>query len=70
MRPWQFNIMFTVAIAGAVFLLLAPAFGIDATANPTALTGYGAILTYVLTQRASWTHDKKDDEDDKKGGVK
>lgn len=62
MKEWQFNVLFFVGVGGAIFLLLGPAFGLDIKPNPTALTGIGAILTYVLTQRNSWTkHDKKDD---------
>lgn len=38
-----------------MFLLVAPQLGFKI--EPTALTGYGAITTYVLTQRNQWTKD-------------
>jgi hypothetical protein len=65
-KPWQFNVLFGIAAAGSVFLLFAKNLGIEL--DPTALTGFGAILTYVLTQH--WTgggngkngNGKKDEE--------
>lgn len=42
-----------IAAAGSVFLLFSKRLGIEV--DPTALTGFGAILTYVLTQRGQWT---------------
>lgn len=56
MKDWQFNVLFFVGVGSAIFLLVAPKLGFDITSNPTALTGVGAILTYVLTQKKSWTH--------------
>ena len=53
LKEWQFNILFFVGVGGALLLLLGPAFGLDVAQNPTALTGVGAILTYVLTQKTS-----------------
>lgn len=69
MKEWQFNVLFFVGVGGAVFLLLAPVFGLDAglTKNPSAIAGVGTILTYVLTQKNKITQnddkevDKKDD---------
>lgn len=59
MKEWQFDVLFFVAVGGAVFLLVAPAFGVD-TGNPSAATGVGAILAFILTQRSEWTNkDKK-----------
>jgi hypothetical protein len=54
---WQFDILFGVMVLGALFLMLAKPFGFSV--DPTALTGYGAITTYVLTQRGSWTKKTK-----------
>lgn len=72
MKDWQFDVLFWVAVGGAVFLLVAPEIGFDKSLNPTALTGFGAILTYVLTQRGNWTgkkrEDNKEDKDEKKEG--
>lgn len=69
LKEWQFNVLFFVGVGGAVFLVLGPLFGVDVEQNPTALTGLGAILTYVLTQRNSWTkhnkeHKQRSDEGD------
>lgn len=62
MTKWQFDVLFAVMVLGALFLMLAKPLGFSV--DPTALTGYGAITTYVLTQRASWTKkDKPKDED-------
>lgn len=55
-KEWQFNILFFVAVGGAIFILIAPELGFESTTNPTAVTGIGAILTYVLTQKKLWTH--------------
>lgn len=60
MKEWQFNVLFFVGVGGAVLLLIGPELGLDLAQNPTALTGVGAILTYVLTQRiASVRNDEK-----------
>lgn len=66
---WQFNVLFFVGVGGAVLLLIGPEIGIHISQNPTALTGIGAILTYVLTQRKTLTkNDEKKDLPDKGGG--
>lgn len=65
MKNWQFDVLFFVAVGGAIFLLVAPEIGFSESTNPTAVTGIGAILTYVLTQRAQWTKDKTDKGNDK-----
>jgi hypothetical protein len=38
-----------------VFMLVGPEIGFDIGKNPTAVTGVGAILTYVLTQKKAIT---------------
>jgi hypothetical protein len=58
MKEWQFDILFFFALGGAIFLMATPMYGIEV--SPTGLTGYGAILTFVLTQRRNWTKDEKD----------
>lgn len=45
--------LFFFALGGAVFLLITPMFNLEV--SPTGLTGYGAILTFVLTQRKKIT---------------
>jgi hypothetical protein len=65
LKEWQFNVLFFVGVGGAVLLLIGPSIGLNVSNNPTAVTGVGAILTYVLTQRKNLTRptDKKKDED-------
>lgn len=60
LKEWQFNVLFIVGVGGAIFLLIGPSMGIHIDQNPTAVTGIGAILTYVLTQKKALT--KHDDE--------
>lgn len=55
LKEWQFNVLFFVGVGGAVLLLIGPELGLDIGSNPTAVTGVGAILTYVLTQRKHLT---------------
>lgn len=59
---WQFNVLFFVGVGGAILLLIGPELGMDISSNPTAVTGVGAILTYVLTQKKALTKpdEKKD----------
>lgn len=63
MKEWQFNVLFFVGVGGAIFLLIGPEFGLEVGQNAPAVGGIGAILTYVLTQRASLT--KKNGDSDK-----
>jgi len=66
MKEWHFNVLFFVGVLGAVVMLIGPEIGLDIGKNPTAVTGVGAILTYVLTQKKAITrtpaNDKKKDE--------
>lgn len=60
LKEWQFNVLFFVGVGGAVLLLVGPTLGLHIDTNPTAVTGVGAILTYVLTQKKSLTkHDDR-----------
>lgn len=61
LKNWQFNVLFFVGVGGAILLLIGPELGMEISSNPTAVTGIGAILTYVLTQKKALT--KHDDED-------
>jgi len=63
LKEWQFNVLFFVGVGGAIALLLGPQIGLDIGDNPTAITGVGAILTYVLTQKRHLTknEDKKEE---------
>lgn len=68
LKEWQFDVLFWVGVGGAVFLLVAPLIGLDITKNPGALTGVGAILTYILTQKKAWTkHEDKDPKSKENG---
>lgn len=63
LKQWQFNVLFFVGVGGAILLAFGPEIGIDISDNPTALTGLGLILTYVLTQKKALTkHDEPDDK--------
>lgn len=55
LKAWHFNILFFVGIGGAILLLVGPEIGLNISKNPTAATGIGAILTYVLTQKKALT---------------
>lgn len=56
LKEWQFNVLFFVGVGGAILLLIGPEFGLKMGQNPTAITGIGSILAYVLTQRKSFTN--------------
>lgn len=55
LKEWQFNVLFFVGVGGAIFLLIGPEVGMDVGNNPTAVSGVGAILAYILTQRKALT---------------
>jgi hypothetical protein len=72
MKEWQFNVLFFVGVGGAILLLIGPELGLNISQNPTAVTGLGAILTYVLTQKKALVHtDKKKEQrgEDKEDGL-
>lgn len=70
LKEWQFNVLFFVGVGGAVLLLIGPELGLDMATNPTAVTGVGAILTYVLTQKKALTkHEEKDSDPKHRKGV-
>lgn len=76
MKEWQFNVLFFVGVGGAILLLIGPELGFTFSDNPTALTGVGAILTYVLASQrgklgagSSDSSKKKDNDDPPDGGV-
>lgn len=64
LKEWQFNVLFFVGVGGAIFLLVGPSLGLNISQNPTAYTGVGTILAYVLTQKKALTR-----HDDKKGKI-
>lgn len=68
LKEWQFNVLFFVGVGGAILLLVGPSIGLDISTNPTAITGVGAILTYVLTQKKALTkHDDTTSTQEEKG---
>lgn len=60
LREWQFNVLFFVGVGGAILLLIGPELGLNISTNSTAVTGVGAILAYVLSQKKSLL--KKDND--------
>lgn len=66
LKEWQFNVLFVVGVGGALFLLIGPLVGLDIAENPTSLTGVGAILTYILTQKKAIVRRKISDNERKK----
>lgn len=60
LKEWQFNVLFFVGVGGAILLLIGPSIGLKISTNPTAVSGVGLILTYILTQKKALT--KHDDE--------
>jgi hypothetical protein len=66
LKEWQFNVLFFVGVGGAILLLIGPSIGLNLSTNPTAVTGVGAILTYVLTQKKALV--SKDEPAHKKEG--
>jgi hypothetical protein len=67
LKEWQFNVLFFVGVGGAVLLLIGPELGLQIGQNPTAVTGVGAILTYVLTQRKHLTKSEERKDEHKQG---
>lgn len=65
LKEWHFNVLFFVGVLGAVAMLVGPEIGLDIGRNPTAVTGVGAILTYVLTQKKALTKPPPSDEEKK-----
>lgn len=66
MKEWHFNVLFFVGVGGAVLMLVGPEMGMRIGTNPTAVTGVGAILTYVLTQKKVLTKRDNKKESNKK----
>lgn len=62
LKEWQFDVLFFVGVGGAILMLIGPSVGLDIGQNPTAVTGIGAILTYILTQRKALTKSGKNGE--------
>lgn len=69
LKEWQFNVLFFVGVGGAILLLIGPELGLEIGQNPTAVTGVGAILTYVLTQKKALTKPPDDDKNGKRKKV-
>lgn len=65
LKEWHFNVLFFVGVLGAVVMLIGPEIGLDIGKNPTAVTGVGAILTYVLTQKKALTKSPPPNGDEK-----
>lgn len=65
MKNWHFNVLFFVGVGSAVLLLIGPETWVNR--NPTAVTGVGSILAFILTQKKTLTKqdDKKKDNSTK-----
>lgn len=63
LKEWQFNVLFFVGIGGAILLLIGPELGLTKMTNPTAVTGIGAILAYVLSQKKTLTKNQHTEEE-------
>lgn len=68
LEKWQFNVLFLVGVGGAILLMIGPEIGLNISKNPTALTGVGAILTYVLTQKRAIVKPPPEEDDREKEG--
>lgn len=66
LKEWQFNVLFFVGVGGAVLLVIGPELGLRIGSNPSAVTGLGAILTYVLTQRGALTKRNREEKEEKR----
>lgn len=66
MKEWHFNVLFFVAVFGALAMLLGPEFGLDIGKNPVAVTGVGSILGYILTQKPKIVKQPPPDEEKEK----
>jgi len=64
MKEWHFNVLFFVGVLGAVVMLSGPEIGLDIGKNPTAVTGVGAILGYILTQKPKIVKSPHDEDKD------
>lgn len=64
MKEWHFNVLFIVGVLGAITMLIGPEIGLDIGKNPTAVTGVGAILGYVLTQKEKIVQQPKSPPDE------
>jgi hypothetical protein len=51
-------------------MLIGPSIGMDLGQNPTALTGVGAILTYILTQRKALRNNGDAEKEEEKPNVR
>lgn len=63
--------LFFVGVLGAVTMLIGPEIGLDIGKNPTAVTGVGAILAYVLSQKKAFTRSpppRRDEQEDQNEG--
>ena len=69
LKEWQFNVLFFVGVLGAILMLIGPELGLDVAQNPTAVTGVGAILAYVLSQKRALTKTHEDDKGGKRKKV-
>jgi hypothetical protein len=63
LEKWQFNVLFCVGVGGAILMLVGPELGLNISTSPLAVTGIGAILTYVLNQKKALVKPSEPDKD-------
>lgn len=59
MKEWQFNILFALAVGGAVIMLFGDKIGV--TVRPEVVGIFGLVMAYVLQQHDSRKKDKDDE---------
>lgn len=64
MKDWQFDVIFVVAVIGALVMLFSDPLKINV--NPAVVTLFGIMLAFVYQQKKSSDSSKKDDDEDKK----
>lgn len=63
MKAWQFDVLFWTGVAGIIIMLFAPWIGLEL--SPISVSGFGALWTYLFTQRGNIVKNKDEDDDGK-----
>jgi len=63
MERWQYIVLFWVAVIGVFFIFFADQIGVEL--DTLKMTGFGLVISYILTtdHRDWWTKRKKNDDD-------
>jgi hypothetical protein len=67
MERWQYIVLFWVAVVGVFFIFFADQIGVEL--DTLKMTGFGLVISYILTtdHRDWWTKKRKKDDDDGPG---